>query len=128
MELFTDMKTKKTVGSQGEHVALHFLLSLGYSLLEKNYRYLRGEIDLIVQKENTLVVVEVKARKEGTMLLPQMAVTRTKQKHLIRTANAYLQFNQLDVDTRFDIITIIGSGENIQIEHLENAFYPLLGK
>jgi putative endonuclease len=122
------MKTKQNVGAQGEHLALHFLLSLGYSLLERNYRYLRGEIDLIVQKENTMVVVEVKARKVGTMLSPQKAVTRTKQKHLIRTANAYLQRNQLDVDTRFDVISIIGFGENVQIEHLENAFYPLLGK
>jgi putative endonuclease len=62
------------------------------------------------------------------MLSPEQAVTRTKQKHIIRTANAYLQLNQLDVDTRFDVISIIGFGENARIEHLENAFYPLLGK
>jgi putative endonuclease len=122
------MKSKQNAGVQGEQLALHFLLCLGYSLLERNYRFHRGEIDLIVQKENTLVIVEVKARKAGTMLSPQHAVTRRKQKHLIRTANAYLQLNQLDVDTRFDIISIIGFGENVHIEHLENAFYPLLTK
>lgn len=122
------MKSKQNVGAQGEQLALLFLLGLGYTLLERNYRFHRGEIDLIVQKENTLVVVEVKARKEGTMLSPQQAVTRSKQKHLIRTANAYLQLYQLDVNTRFDIISIIGFGENARIEHLENAFYPLLSK
>jgi putative endonuclease len=122
------MNTKQSTGAHGEQLALNYLLKCGYQLIEKNYRFQRGEIDLIVQKAKILVIVEVKTRKEGTMLLPHQAVTRTKQKHLIRTANAYLQHTHLDIDTRFDVISIIGNGMNAKIEHLENAFYPLLGK
>ena len=108
----------KQLGEAGEQQALEYLLKKGYQLLEKNYRYKRWEIDLIIldPQTNELVFVEVKTRKDDLAGDPASAVTQQKIKHLHLAAQVYLNSNRLDHFYRFDVISLLPN----KIEHLEN--------
>ena len=71
------------------------------------------------------MVAEVKTRKSNFFGEPEEFVTRQKQKHLIKAANAYIEKNNLDLEVRFDIISIILSGNEQKIFHIEDAFHPI---
>ncbi|UII77281.1 YraN family protein [Flagellimonas sp. HMM57] len=110
-------------GKLGEQKAVDFLLKKGYEILYRNYRYLKGEIDIIAKKEDTLCIVEVKSRTSGFFETISDTITKKKIGLLVTTASHYVEENDLDVDVRFDVITIIKKQERFEIEHLENAFY-----
>jgi putative endonuclease len=110
-------------GNKGETVALEYLQSDGYCILEQNWHNHHQEIDIIATKGNELVIVEVKCRTGVPLVEPYSAVNQTKQNLLIRAANAYIQKNNINMETRFDIISIT-IGKETSIEHIENAFYP----
>jgi putative endonuclease len=109
-------------GLQAEKIARDFLTKKEYLILEKNWRYKKAEIDIIAQKENILVIAEVKARSSDYYGNPQDFVHFKKIKLLVEAANEYVIRNNLDVEVRFDIIAILGKNENFKIEHFENAF------
>lgn len=113
-------------GNVGEELATDFLLKKGYGILEKNWRYNHLEIDIIASINNTLVVVEVKLRANDSCGKPEDFVTKAKQKNLIKAANYYIQENNINWETRFDIIAITQNPGALQIEHIEQAFYPTL--
>ena len=110
-------------GKEGEKVALDYLIKKGYHLLAQNYRYKRGEIDLVLRKENTLVFVEVKLRTGIGFGFPENTVDEKKETLIVATAEAFLEKEQLDLSIRFDIVSIIKKGNNYSIEHFEDAFY-----
>ena len=87
---------------------------------------LKAEIDIIAKKGGKLIVVEVKTRNSDYLAGPEITVTKKKQKSIIRAANFYIQENELDIETQFDIISIIWNSKEKTIEHMEDAFYPLL--
>ena len=70
-------------------MAARFLQRAGLSILARNYRYRRGEIDLVARQGRELVMVEVKARHPRAWRAPEHAVNFTKQRRIIGTANAY---------------------------------------
>ena len=110
-------------GKESENLAVEFLEKKGYKILVKNYRYLKAEIDIIAETENHIVIVEVKARNTDTFLSPEEAVNKKKIRLLISAASHFLEENEIDKETRFDIISILPSEENqFQIKHIENAF------
>ena len=119
------METKaiKNVGSWGEETAKKHLESKGYTILEQNWRCSHKEVDIIAKQHNTIVFVEVKTRTT-TFLNPVIAVDKQKQKLLISAANYYVRQKNLDSDIRFDIISIVVSNGSVNLEHIENAFYP----
>lgn len=111
------------IGFKGENVACKYLKSKKYKILKTNYRKKYGEIDIIVQKKNTIVFVEVKTRKSIQYGMPCEFVTKSKQTKLINTAKLFIYENQLDCDFRFDIIEVYhDNGKINKIEHIENAF------
>jgi putative endonuclease len=111
------------VGAWGEDLALRYLIKHGYRLVERNYRTRRGEIDLILRKEGTLVFVEVKLRRGTGFGDPLEAVTPRKQATLRYLAERYLAVREPDFDTvRFDVVGILASREGLRIEHVEDAF------
>ncbi len=114
-------------GKRGEDIATGYLSENGYRILERNWRFRHLEIDIIATKGNDLVVVEVKCRTGNPIAEPYMSVPRSKQNQLIKAAGMYIQGKNLDMETRFDIISII-IGDRIRIEHIENAFYPAVRK
>lgn len=113
------------LGKLGEELAAEYILKKGYQILERNWRSGHKEVDIIALQDDVLVVVEVKTRKTDDYGDPEIAVGRDKQRMLIRAADAYVRFKNLDVDVRFDIISIVISDGEPEIEHLEDAFIPL---
>jgi putative endonuclease len=115
--------TSKTSGAWGEDLALRYLLGRGYRLVERNYRKRRGEIDLIVRNEDTLVFVEVKLRRSTGFGDPLEAVTKRKQTTIRSLAEQYLADNQPDFDTlRFDVVGILVTSTGTRVDHIEDAF------
>ena len=111
-------------GKLGEEIAANYLEGKGYEIVERNWRNTHKEIDIIAKDGETLVIVEVKTRQTDEYGNPDIAVTKKKQRLLIAAANAYLFKNKLDVETRFDIISIIFKDGEPVIEHIEDAFLP----
>jgi putative endonuclease len=113
----------RSVGAWGEDLALRYLVRRGYRLVERNYRTRRGEIDLILRKEETLVFVEVKLRRGTGFGDPLEAVTPRKQATLRYLAERYLADRKPDFDTvRFDVVGILAGREGLRIDHVEDAF------
>jgi putative endonuclease len=111
------------VGAWGEDLALRYLIKHGYRLVERNYRTRRGEIDLILRKEGTLVFVEVKLRRGTGFGDPLEAVTPRKQATLRYLAERYLAVREPDFDTvRFDVVGILAGREGLRIDHIQDAF------
>jgi len=117
------MAEHNLLGERGEAIALTHLQKQGYTILEKNYRYLKAEVDLIALKEGVLAVVEVKTRSDRSFGLPQDFVSKKKIKLMVMAVDHYIQARDLDVDVRFDIIAIVIEKETVSLEHLEDAFY-----
>lgn len=114
--------SNRSVGDQGEGIALRYLESLGYELVERNHRTRYGEIDLIVRDEETLVFVEVKYRRGTGYGSPLEAVTQRKQEKIRAVAEAYLAESGEDFDeVRFDVVGIL-AGAGAGIEHVIDAF------
>lgn len=105
-------------------MAADFLIEKGYLILEKNWRYGYGEIDLIASDEATkeLVIVEVKTRSTRRFGEPEASVSAAKMKKLQETAAAYREKTNHLGECRFDVIAISLEDEN-PIWHIEDAFY-----
>jgi putative endonuclease len=120
------MATHNETGAKGEQITANYLEKKGYKILETNWRFKNLEADIIASIDKTLVIVEVKTRKSNYFGEPETFVNKQKQKNLIMTANEYIVRNQLDMEVRFDIISIIINDKEMNINHIEDAFYPLL--
>lgn len=120
------MATHNEFGKEAEVVACDFLLLKGYQILEKNWQFYKKEIDIIAFKNNTLIIVEVKARANNYFIDPQDAVNRKKQRNIITATNGYILQNEIDYPTRYDIISIVGKIGRHTIEHIEDAYIPML--
>ena len=102
---------------------MRYLIQKGYTLVERNYRTRRGEIDLIVRKDDTLVFVEVKLRRGTGFGDPLEAVTPRKQHTLRSVAEHYLYTRSAHYDTlRFDVIGILADRPKARLLHVEDAF------
>ncbi|MBP5994689.1 MAG: YraN family protein [Crocinitomicaceae bacterium] len=113
---------KEELGSWGEDEALNFLQGKGFQLIDRNIRFKKWEIDLVLMDGEELVVVEVKARSTAQIGEPWRAVTRSKQRQIIKVADRYVQDNQIDRNVRFDIISIVHNQYQTNIEHITDAF------
>lgn len=123
---------KNVVGRRGEDKAFSFLRSIGYRILDRNYRNNRGralgELDIVAQDGDTLVFVEVKTRtmRAGAPTsLPEESITRTKLRRLEKIALAYLREKRMESSPyRFDAISITVSdgAEKPEIRHLKGIF------
>lgn len=110
------------IGKIGETIAAELLISSGYILISRNERIGKDEIDIIAKKGDWFVFVEVKTRT-GLYMMPEESVDERKQNALTRFAEKYLAMHQLDVNIRFDIISVLLlQGEEPIVRHIENAF------
>lgn len=121
------MAQHNELGEKGEFLASEWLKKEGYHIIERNWRTGKLELDIIAHNGEKLVVVEVKARETGIFGDPAFAVTKKKQKQIIKAANKYVVENDIQDETRFDIISVIIPSKSEPIlEHHKDAFYPLL--
>ncbi|WBU87922.1 YraN family protein [Cellulophaga omnivescoria] len=117
------MSNHNEFGKEGEKLAVQFLKDNGYTIKRLNYRYLKAEVDIIAQQQHTLAIIEVKSRSSEALQNIADTVTAKKIKLLVMAADHYVADNDLDVEVRFDIITILKNADNLKIEHLKDAFY-----
>jgi putative endonuclease len=111
-------------GKQGEEMACEYLLKNGFAILEKNWRHLKAEVDIIATIDKMLVIVEVKTRATADFGAPEESINSNKQRLLCEAANAYLELNQLKNEIRFDIISIISKNNHTELNHIVDAFSP----
>jgi len=117
------MAQHNQLGKKGEQLAVDYLLKNDYSIIERNFRFDKAEVDIIAQKGNILAIIEVKTRSTIDFGNPQDFVKPSQIKRLVKAVDEYITVNKLDVEVRFDIIAIVKEGKNYNITHLENAFY-----
>jgi putative endonuclease len=112
------------LGQFGENIADRFLTEKGFHILDRNFRFKKGEIDIIAEDNGVLVLIEVKTRQTAEIGEPWRAVTRAKQRQIIQVANNYIQSRQITKNARFDIVSIVTNSYRTTIEHITDAFYP----
>lgn len=118
-------KSKKTeLGKKGESIAIEHLVKNGYTIKQVNWYYKHKEIDIIAERENQVIIVEVRTRTSDYYELPHESISNKKIRYLVEAAEAYLMKHDIDKETRFDVISIILEGDRFETEHIEDAFYP----
>lgn len=118
------MASHNDLGDTGEDLAQGYLVQKGYNILERNWRYSKGEIDLIAMDQEVLVFIEVKTRSGIGFGRPEEFVTDLKTDIISKTAAAYMSKIGHEWSIRFDVIGIvIPRYGNPQITHFEDAFF-----
>ena len=117
------LKNKDT-GKHGEELSAKYLKKKKFTILARNYRKKYGELDIIATIDKELIFIEVKTRTSNRYGDPAEAVTPSKQKQIIRVAQAYLAENELfDASIRFDVVSVVCAKHTPPIiSHIENAF------
>lgn len=118
------MAEHNLLGEKGEQLAKEFLKKLDYEIIAVNWRERKFEIDIIAIDQQEIVFVEVKTRSTSYFGNPEEAVTPKKQKHLIDGADCYIQKNEIDLECRFDVISVVLNSNQKEIKHFKTAFLP----
>jgi putative endonuclease len=113
-------------GEAGEQLACQWLLEHGFSIVHRNWRYGRDELDVVAREGRFLVVVEVKTRSSDRWQEPEEAVDQRKQRKVLRAAEALVHSIEEDLELRFDVISVTFAPEGPRILHIPDAFYPTL--
>ena len=114
------------LGKSGEDLASAYLREKGYRIAFKNWRWGKHEIDIIAENDEYIVFVEVKTRSRDFMVDLNTVISRSKQQSIVTAADGYIRRFGVDKTARFDLITIIGSGKDQNMEHIEDVFYVTL--
>ncbi len=120
------MTDPKSLGQLGEDKAAAYLRNEGYKILKRNWKSGKLELDIIAENSDFIVFTEVKTRSDDYLEHPKTAINREKQRSMIYAAENYIRWNNIDKESRFDVITVIKKGVEYEIDHIENAFYPTL--
>lgn len=114
-------------GAWGEKVAEEYLRHKGYSILDRDWKYMHKDLDVVAYEDDTqtLVIVEVKTRHNENITTALQAVDREKQKNLVRTAFAFARSTgHFFPNIRFDVITIVGNESNYDLQHYKGIIKP----
>jgi putative endonuclease len=118
--------SRDELGRRGEDEAARHLKSLGYRILGRRERVLRGDIDIVALDGRTVVFVEVRSRSDTAHGHPAETVGRSKQRRIAELAAAYIRRHRLeDQSVRLDVVAVTFSAEpdgQPTIEHYQNAF------
>lgn len=123
------MAEHNELGKWGEDEAALYLEDEGYVIIDRNWKIGKRDLDILALSPDgkTLAVVEVKTRSGDEYQQPEEAVDGRKMRNLAIAANAYVKEHQVDKELRFDIISVVGVGHQVEhLEHLKDAFNPML--
>ena len=120
------MVNTKELGYIGESIACDTMLKKSYRILCRNYIFNKAEVDIIAEKDGLLIFVEVKTRISSYLTDPSLLVSIGKQKQIFRAADQFVKDFYPEREWRFDIIVVITNNEYTSIEHIEDAFYPMV--
>ena len=113
------------MGAKGEKLAASYLKRRGYRIILRNYRCKLGEIDIIAERDKTIIFAEVRTKQTEGFGPPQYSITAAKRRQISKAALSYIREKRLvGQSCRFDVIAVTFSSESRKpkIEHIENAF------
>src|SRR5437867_6562173 len=117
------MTSTRQAGNKGEQIAMQHLKRLGLEIVEMNYHFGHGEIDIVAREGDTLVFCEVKMRETDKYGDPEYAITAKKQQQIRKIALGYLYEHEIkEQDCRFDVVAIRMRGRTPEINYIRNAF------
>ncbi len=117
------MHSRSRFGAAGEDAAAALLESRGYRIVARNHRCRRGEVDLVAEKGNLLVFVEVRTRATAAFGGPEETVGFAKQRRVVTAARDYLaRWRGPERGARFDVVAVVDGPRGPQLTHFENAF------
>ncbi len=112
-----------TRGLEGEKRVANYLRRQGFTVIKQNYTCRFGEIDIIAQNNEYILFVEVKTRKENSLVSGVEAVDAFKQNRIFKTANDYLSKAECELQPRFDVAVVTVSNNNeYKLRYIKNAF------
>ena len=120
------MADHNRTGEQGEQLACQWLEAKGFSILHRNWRHGRDEIDIVARDGDFLVVVEVKTRNTARWGDPELSVGPAKRSHLMRAATELVHTIPEELELRFDAVSITHTPAGPEALHIPDAFYPTL--
>ena len=120
------MAVHNELGKTGEEYAADLLLAKGYEIVERNWLRDKYEVDIIAIDKKEIVFVEVKTRSSSMWGEPVDSVSQKRMKRMENAADLYLSTHEIALSPRFDIISVVINGEEITIEHIDDAFLPSL--
>ena len=114
---------KVELGRKGEEIAAEFLEESGYQILKRNYMIGHSDIDILAQKNNSLVFIEVRTKSKDDRGMPEETLTKKKLRRMKNTAEMYIAFNKYEGLARLDAVCIIldSSGNTKHLEHYEGV-------
>lgn len=115
---------RREKGRRGEEEAVSALRQQGYEILERNYRFERGEIDIVAKEGGDLVFIEVKARHSDRFGSPEESISEKKEEQMKKVAEGYLLQRSLESQRcRFDVVAITYDADAPRIRIIRNAFF-----
>ncbi|PSG90175.1 YraN family protein [Aurantibacter aestuarii] len=117
------MAQHNELGKKGQELAVQFLIENGYTILERNYRFNKAEVDIIALQNDILAIVEVKTRSSLDFGNPESFLKPRQIQNLVKAVNYYVETSNLDVEIRFDIISILKENGNYTLKLIKNAFF-----
>ncbi len=116
------MAEHNDLGKLGEERAQAYLHAKGYHIRHVNWVTGKLELDIVAEKDNQLIIIEVKTRSTETFEAPEEAINNRKIRNIVNAAHEYIQIYDWKGETRFDVISVIPEGQQFRIDHIEDAF------
>jgi len=114
---------RQAFGELGERIAERWLRRTGWRVVQRRFRSGHRDIDLVVEREGTIVFVEVKSRKGDRFGHPVEAVNWRKQKELTKSAQVWIdRHGRAHESYRFDVVGVLMTGDRVRVRHVEDAF------
>lgn len=116
------MATHNELGKWGEDLAAEYLERKGYTIIERDWKSGRRDIDIIALDDDVVVFVEVKTRRNRLFGEPEESVDYHKLQNLQQAISHYVKFRNIRQDIRFDIISVVGTiGSEPDIQHIRDV-------
>ena len=116
------MAAHNELGKWGEDLAADYLQRKGYTIIERDWKSGKRDLDIIAQDGNVIVFVEVKTRRNRLFGEPEESVDYHKLQNLQQAISHYVKFKHIRQEIRFDIISIVGTvGTDTDIQHIQDV-------
>ena len=116
------MAAHNELGKWGEALAAEFVEKQGYEILERDWKSGHHDLDIIARDEDTLVIIEVKTRRNRLFGDPEEAIDYKKRLSLQSAINHYVKLHHIKIPVRFDVISIVGMiGSTPEIDHIKDV-------
>ena len=116
------MAAHNELGKWGEELAAKYLQDNGYEILERDWKSGHHDLDIVAKEGHTLVIVEVKTRRNRLFGDPEEAIDYRKRQSIQSAINHYVKSHRINIAVRFDIISIVGMmGTTPEIDHIKDV-------